>query len=204
MARILVRECPPTRVLASSIIGAWHRSRAGERTLGAQWYAEAHGHASLIGELVGLDVYAGAGALAVLSPQNEWTVNIREAYDIATLTAAGVLPEDGGYSAFPINVAKSWDILSGSLTADQVVSGPKVRPFWRAIAGLPGGPVIDRHATRIATDYTHDGVTDASSLLISAGYELAASILARDVHAVQATTWLVCKRELAAQTGARP
>ena len=83
----------------------------------------------------------------------------------------------------------------------EYVRGPKVSAFHRAIAGLPGGPVIDRHATRVATGYGYDSVSNGAYALVQAAYVDAAERVGVDVHTVQATTWLACKRELASAIG---
>jgi hypothetical protein len=178
------------------IIAAWGCTTPDERARGAAWYAEANEHAACIGDLVGAGTRAGAAALAVLSPQVEWGVNIREAYQVACDVADGILSAENTYAAFPINVEKAWSILSDPSIIDATVSGPKVTAFYRAIAGLPGGPVIDRHATRIATAHKYDAVSRSTYGAVQSAYIDAARILGLDEHTLQAATWLVCKRQL--------
>jgi len=198
MTELLVRHGLGHDDMVDNIIRTWNRSTHAERAAGAAWYSDARDHAAGVGDLVGAGLRAGAGAIAVLSPQVEWSVNVREAYAVACDVADDVMPNEHAFAAFPSNVEKAWAILSDPSTVDDVVSGPKVSAFYRAIAGLPGGPVIDRHATRVATAHAHDSVTRATYKLVQDAYVSAAARIGQDEHALQATTWLVCKRDLAA------
>jgi hypothetical protein len=198
MNTLLVRHGLSEADMVTNILRTWRRSTSAERAGGSNWYSEARDHAAGIGDLVGAGLQVGAAALAVLSPQVEWTVNVREAYAVACDVADGILSDDNSYAAFPINVGKAYTVLSDPATLDETVSGPKVSAFYRAIAGLPGGPVVDRHATRVATAHRFDTVTRATYRAVSAAYVRAAAILGHDEHALQATCWLVCKRDLMA------
>jgi hypothetical protein len=198
MTTLLVRHGLQHEDMVDNILRTYRRASAAERAAGANWYSEARDHAHGIGDLVGHGLRAGAAALAVLSPQVEWSTNIREAYAIACDVADGILSADGTFAAFPVNVGKAWTVLNDPSTIDEQVSGPKVSAFYRAIAGLPGGPVVDRHATRVATAHRFDAVTEATYKLVQRAYVDAAARIGADEHALQATTWLVCKRDLAA------
>jgi len=199
---LYVRDLPAdaSTVYPDAIINDWRRATATERAAGAAWYREARGHAALIGELAGLSgqdaTDHGAGILAVLSPQLEWSRNIAEAYRLAVAWHARDYSVIDELTAYPNNIDKASRILAGELARD-VVSGPKVSAFWRAIAGHPGGPVIDRHATRVATSHAFAAVTASTYRTVSAAYVTAAETLSVDVHTLQACTWLVCKRDLA-------
>ena len=199
MTVLLVRHGLTEATMVDNIVRTWRRSTSAERAGGASWYSEARDHACGIGDLVGHGQLAGAAALAVLSPQVEWNVNIREAYAVACDVADGILSADGTFAAFPVNVGKAWSILDNPECLEDMVSGPKVSAFYRAIAGLPGGPVVDRHATRVATAHRFDGVTRATYRAVQSAYVTAAKRIGADEHALQATTWLVCKRDLAAK-----
>lgn len=195
---LLVRHGLEQETMVDNVLRTWQRATHAERLAGASWYSDARDHAACIGDLAGAGLRAGAAAIAVLSPQVEWSVNVREAYAVACDVADGRLSEDGTFAAFPANVGKAWSVLSDPSCIDDMVSGPKVTSFYRAIAGIPGGPVIDRHATRVATAHRFDAVTEATYYRVQAAYVDAAARLGQDEHALQATVWLVCKRDLAA------
>jgi len=187
--------------MVDNVLSVWERSTADERAHGATWYDDARGHAALIAELAGIDPIAGAAVIAVLSPQVEWSVNLREAYTLAIAYRDGTLPDANAFRAFQRNVDKAWGCLSMPDLWPEYVRGPKVSAFHRAIAGLAGGPVIDRHATRVATGYGYDAVSNGAYRLVQSAYEDAALRVGVDVHTLQAATWIACKRELASTIG---
>lgn len=182
----------------AAIIDTWHRATPDERQRGAEWYADAREHAGRLGIILGYAgpeaIERGAAIIAVLSPQLEWSRNVAEAYAVVWAHRDGQqLPR---VTAYPANVAKARAILAGGRPAD-VVSGPKVSSFYRAIVGAPTGPVVDRHATRVATGHEYAAVTKGAYRTVQEAYETAADILGVDPHTLQAATWLVCKRDLA-------
>jgi hypothetical protein len=189
--------------MAANVIAVHERATRDELARGAHWYDEAREHAALVGDIAGRSMLAGAAAIAVLSPQLEWSVNLAEAYTIAAAIADGTLPDDNTFRAFRRNVHKSWACLAWA-TDDELptyVTGPKVSAFYRAIAGLDGGPVVDRHAIRAATGHGYANVTARTFEAVQSAYVEAAATLGRGVHHVQATAWLVVKRERASTIG---
>lgn len=189
--------------MTTNILETVDRATSMEHDAGLHWYDEAREHARLIGELAGRSMYAGAAAVAVLSPQVEWSVNLEEAYTIASAVADGTLPDDNTFRAFRRNVHKAWACLAYANDDElgQYVTGPKVTAFYRAIAGLDGGPVIDRHAVRAATGHGYANVTARTFETVQGAYIDAARALSRGVHDVQATAWLVVKRERLSTVG---
>ena len=190
-------------VMTANIINVYKRATNSEMDRGTHWYDEAREHAALVGSIAGRSMLAGAAAIAVLSPQVEWTVNLAEAYAIASAVADGVLPDDNTFRAFKRNVHKAWACLAWAADdgLGEYVTGPKVMAFYRAIAGLDGGPVVDRHAVRAATGHGYTAVTARTIGDVQAAYMVAAGIIGRSVHTVQATSWLVVKRERASTVG---
>ena len=196
-----VRATPPHHVMVSNVLDVLSRSTPGEVAYGREWYTDARSHAALIADIAGIPTDAAAGIIAVLSPQVEWTDNLREAYELAQAWADERLPDVPGAKSYPANQAKAWAILETPDAVGDIVRGPKVSAFWRAITGAPGGPVIDRHATRVATGYGYSAVTEAAYYLVQQAYVDAAIMARMDVHHLQATVWLTCKRELASTVG---
>jgi hypothetical protein len=197
---LYVRDLPSDApsVYADNIVSVWRMATAQERAAGAVWYREARSHAACIGDLLGLTgqeaIDAGAGVMAVLSPQLEWSRNIAEAYRLTVAWVDNDTAVLNELMAFPRNVDKASRILAGE-SAAEVVSGPKVTAFYRAIAGHPGGPVIDRHATRVATANEYSAVTTSTYYTVQSAYVSAARMLRVNEHTLQATVWLTCKRE---------
>ena len=201
MPILKVRTAPRHDTMVDNILAVWSRSTPEERARGAAWYDDARGHAALVADIAGVPPIVGAAVIAVLSPQVEWSVNLREAYTLAVAYRDGTLPDANTFRAFQRNIDKAWGCLTMPDLWTEYVRGPKVSAFHRAIAGLPGGPVIDRHATRVATGYGYDSVSNGAYRLVQAAYEDAARIAGEDVHTLQAATWITCKRELASTIG---
>jgi hypothetical protein len=204
MATLYVRDCPSADTMRAHVLSAYDRATTSERDRGAAWYDDARDHARAIGDIAGVSMYAGAGVLAVLSPQVEWNVNLAEAYRVATAHADDDYSDPTPFVAFSRNVYRAYTILQAPEHVERIVctpTSPKVAAFYRAIAGLPGGPVIDRHATRIATGYGYDAVTARTFYLVQSAYIAAALTLGILEHALQAAVWLLCKRELASTVG---
>lgn len=203
MARTLyVRDGYPVGRMVGNIIDTWERSTTLERSRGAAWYSDAHDHAASISSILGTDdIRVGAGVIAILSPQVEWSINLEEAYRLALDVADTGMTDDNTYRAFRRNVWRAWHAATEHDHIDEIVSGPKVSAFYRAIAGLSGGPVVDRHATRVATGHTFDAVTPRTFHDVQCAYLDAAEALGIDVHTLQATAWLTCKRDLRSTVG---
>jgi hypothetical protein len=192
---LYARDLPSQRAMRASIRAVWARSTSEERRQGRVWYASAREHAACIADLAGLTPEHGAGILAALSPQLEWGRNIEEAYRLTVAWVDGDTSVLDTLTAYPANVDKASRILAGE-HPDVVLGGPKVTAFYQAIAGLPGGPVVDRHATRVATRGRYTAVTRSTYDAVQRAYVAVADRLGVDVHTLQAATWLTCKREL--------
>lgn len=201
MRTLLLRDTPSHDAMVSNVLAVLSRSTPGELAYGEAWYIDARCHAALIADIAGISSDAAAGIIAVLSPQTEWTDNLREAYELATAHAEERYPSLESFRSYPANQAKALAILETPDAVGSIVRGPKVSAFWRAITGALGGPVIDRHATRVATGYGYSAVTEAAYYLVQQAYVDAATLAGMDVHHLQATVWLTCKRELASTVG---
>lgn len=191
---------PSTR----NIMRVWRAATAEDIAAGREWYGRA---SRLAAELDPSDVERGAAVIAVISPLISWRVNVRIARQAYALAADGATADEIA-DALPMlkrNARKAAAILAGA-DPDLIVSGPKVRAFWRTIADPSDarGVVVDRHAFDIAVGRTMSD-SERTGLLGKRGayaatadaYVRAAKIVTRETGVpttpadVQATTWLV-------------
>jgi len=187
------------KVSIRNITRVYRASTPDDRVEGRRWYATAR---QLAESLDPENPVRAAAVIAVLSPQLSWRRNVVEAQN--------------AYAGRPIRTLgrsadKARRILAGEDPED-VVSGPKVRAFWRTIVDPadPRAVVIDRHAIDIAAGRIL-GDRVRGNYLARAGaydtvcdsYRRAARILSREDNsdispaAVQATTWVYWRRERA-------
>lgn len=102
---------------------------------GEAWYAEARRWC----ERWNCGVSTAAGIVAALSPRASWASNL-------AMAEYAISGKPRGLSRA---VSQCQRILAGEDPLD-VLTGPKIRAFYRAILGDPNAVVIDRWATRIA------------------------------------------------------
>lgn len=171
-----------------NILKAYQSATARERFDGARWYSMARAQARELHP-------EGAAIIAALSPRKDWETNLK---------AAGELVHKGKTNlVVGANKIKAKRIIDGE-SPDDVLKGPKVRAFWKAIEGQQHSAVVDRHAygVYVAGKATRDrlrvlerqGVYDH----IAHAYKRAAHILGVNVTALQCTTWIVWKRSVKA------
>jgi len=103
--------------------------------LGGDWYAEARRQCRRMAREHGLGLHAVAGIVAALSPQLQWHVNLRVAEQVC---ATGEAQE----GCLRQSEDKAVRIRRGERPTD-VLGGPKVRAFYRALLGDPDAAVID-------------------------------------------------------------
>jgi hypothetical protein len=138
--------------------------------------------------------------IAVLSPLLSWPRNVAEARNL--------------YSGQPVrtlrsNAHKARRILAG-VDPEHIVSGPKVRAFWKTIAdpAEPSAVVIDRHAIDIAAGRVLGDKLRSTHLRRAGAYDEVAEKYRRAARRlsvelgmrvtpaqVQATTWIYWRRE---------
>jgi hypothetical protein len=125
--------------LARHIVATYEAATPAERLEGRSWYSVARDAAV---ELDPNDPVRAAAVIAVLSPRVNWERNVKLAAD--------------AYAGRPLacikrNAEKANAIVGGS-DPEEIVSGDKVRAFWRAIVDPTDARaiVIDRHAIDVA------------------------------------------------------
>lgn len=113
------------------------------RAAGMRWYDQSLRDVRELSRLLphGVGISAAAGILAALSPQTQWTQNWLWARQVAQAAGEGrrYQPTIGG---FPKNREKAWRIAKGESPRD-VLRGPKVTAFWKALKGDPDAAVLD-------------------------------------------------------------
>jgi hypothetical protein len=182
--------------LARHIVATYEAATPAERVEGRSWYDTARGVAV---ELDKDDPTRAAAVIAVLSPMIHWDRNVQLAADAYAGRPLGCLKR---------NAEKAMAIVNGG-DPEEIVSGSKVRAFWRAIADPtdPRSIVIDRHAIDVAFGEVMDNERRGKILGKRGAYGQVAD---RYVYAteiinerfgvnltpvqVQATTWVAWRR----------
>lgn len=188
------------KISTRNITRAFRAATPDDRIAGKSWYATAR---EISATLDPADPARAAAVIAVLSPRLSWKKNVEAAAD----AYAGRTPR-----VLKANAAKAARILAGEDPED-VVTGPKVRAFWRTIVDPtdPRTVVIDRHAIDIAAGRVLDDETRGRFLGRKGGYDAvcdayrrAARIVSKETGQdwspadIQATTWVYWRRERAA------
>lgn len=120
---------------AQTLVKTWRSIPKDARTeaLNGQWYRESRRVARALARKHGVTLSVAAGVIAALSPRQQWVSNVAGADD---LLGGG---EGCGFGA---NRRKAEAIRNGERPLD-VLSGPKVRAFYRAIMGDRDSAVVD-------------------------------------------------------------
>lgn len=174
---------------AENILAVYSRATAEDVNEGMSWYCTAN---ALARELSPDDVWRGAGVIAAFSPVCPWKRNVELARNAF---ATGIAT---GHTAVMCGIAQR--ILDGEHPLD-VMNGDKTRAFASAIADPFGSQIatIDRHAHDIAmgrvfTDKERK-IGKRIFRIMSAHYREAALDQGISVSQIQATTWVVWRRE---------
>lgn len=156
---------------------------------GESWYPSALRFARSLAVRYGVPVHTVVGIIAVLSPGMDWERNKAEA-EQCLLTKAGKA-HWGVYSSVK---PKLLALLSGSDPLE-VISGPKVTAFYRAIMGDTEAVVIDRHAKCAALGIRknrdkNSAVSKKEYRELSARYTKVARKLGVNPRDLQAIIWV--------------
>jgi hypothetical protein len=125
-----------------------------------------------------------AGIVAVLSPRISWELNKAAALAVVD----DVTTPDAFTLGTAANVGKARRILAGERPL-RVLSGPKVRAFYRAIRGDVQSAVVDGWMLK-ATGFHRDTCSNAQYVRVATALVLAAEAAGTDVTTFQATVWL--------------
>lgn len=130
----------------NDLLTHYHAADEATRVAGRQWYANAEREARELSRVAapGVGRVACAGILAALSPRAQWSVNVRWAREIVAKAAWHASPTvEPPPVSLPDARLKAWRIAYYRENPGSVLRGPKVRAFWRAIAGDPDAAVLD-------------------------------------------------------------
>lgn len=175
---------------AANITKVYRQGTPNEHMQGTQWYSQAH---ALAVELDPNMPSRAAAVIAVLSPMMSWDRNVALARDVYAGKPARCLGSNANKAA----------MLMAGAEPNDVLSGPKVRAFWRAIANPndPDAIVIDRHALSIAAGSALNDQQIKSMLRPQSAYGQVVKLYANAARivnvspvALQATTWVIWRR----------
>ena len=178
---------------------------ADEWTAGVEWYQDGCAIAAQLADEYGVNVDQVVGVIAALSPQCEWSENLRRARELLATGDVTGAPRVFVESAQRIAAGLVW------ARAGVAVNGPKVWSFFDNLADPLGSDevTVDRHALSVALGRVVEKA-EAKRLLERAGvYELVGEAYRRAAeraglraHECQAVAWVVW-RQLAPTAPAR-
>lgn len=171
------------RGLVTRFVRAWRAATRSERAQGRAWYPEARRTVRQLADASGSSQAVAAGVVAALSPRLMWVVNVR---------AAGVVLQ-GGIPAgvFKTSLYKAQRIASRAARPLDVLRGPKVRAFYRAIMGDTRAAVVDVWVLRVAG--WARSLTERAYAQVAGALEVAAAKLRVSVTDLQATAWVAIR-----------
>ncbi len=168
--------------MVQKLVDAWSRATDEERELGAEWYAAQRARISRMARNFDCSRACAAGVVAALSPRLRWSVNVRAAETLLSgTTPSGV---------FKASLRKAQRILAGEKPL-KVLSGPKVRAFYRALMGDESAAVVDVWVAR-AVGWTKE-IKGKTYDRIARALAKAAEIVGVAVAKLQAVAWVVVR-----------
>lgn len=175
------------RHMRDRIVRAYEGTSAALRTAGRLWYPTAEAVIAELSDRYGVSRGNTAAVVAALSPQTRWRSNIVAAEALLEGRRSIALAH-----AYPLNVAKADRVLSGD-DADGVLGGPKVRAFWKNLAGNRNAVTVDVWAARAASGGQIDAPSPAQYLRIADAYAAAADMVGETNRETQAIVWLAVR-----------
>lgn len=212
------------QIAVKNIIACRRRAKPQDVAHGIAWYAEAYEECRIIAERYDLPVCVVAGVVAALSPNNRWTINIKNAADLINAFWNGCAMDSVSVSTYSAMKRKAWCILEQNVLFDSddrlykwtendstqeeikaILNGRKIVCFYENIMG-EDTCTIDGHARNIAynervnlTDNkTNIGVREYANL--QEAYRQAAkrcTVNGRRFKAyeLQAVTWVTWRKQ---------
>lgn len=154
------------------------------------WYRVGGSTAARLGRTYGVSKSTAAGVIAALSPLQTWKGNVGAAERILSAMAAGeTSPPKVGLGR---NVAKAWRIASGERPLS-VLSGDKVRRFYRNLMGDLSAVTVDRWAARACGVPDTYPSTSARYARCEMAYREAAAVVDLAPAELQAIVWVAIR-----------
>lgn len=172
------------RRLARRLVALWHAADKAVRTAGVQWYRDARATARRLARAHGCSLATAAGVIAALSPRLTWAYNVVAA-DLV-LGAAERVP-----GVFRANLAKSRAIAEGARPLT-VLSGPKVRAFYRALMGDTSAAVVDVWTAR-AAGVDPEGLSPQLYAQVARALRMGADEVGTTTTSLQAVAWVAVR-----------
>mgnify|MGYP003639389834 FL=1 len=204
------------KLAVKNIIAMRRKAKPEDVSHGIAWYAEAYEQCRIMADRYDLPIYIVAGVVAALSPNNRWSTNVTNAYDLINAWHNDDTPDNVSVCTYNAMKLKAWSILrempdryeeNDTLIVDEVktiLNGKKIVCFYENIMG-DDTCTIDGHARNIAynervnlTDNkTSIGVKEYANL--QDAYRIAASrcrVNGRRLKAyeLQAITWVTWRK----------
>jgi hypothetical protein len=166
----------------------WYSESSVENREAAAWYGRGRAHARRIARSTGVTEARAAGVVAALSPRTQWSVNLRWAEGLLRAAQAGDRhPPLVGFGSSRI---KAWRIAQGERPLD-VLSGPKVRAFYRNLTGDLEHVTVDVWAMRAAG--FQGSLKGREYDAVASAYREAARILRLRPAELQAIVWVAIR-----------
>jgi hypothetical protein len=172
------------RAFARRLLRIYRKATEAARKAGSEWYRKARVTAYEMATRHGHSLSTSAGVIAALSPRLSWTYNVRA----ADLVLSGAERVPGVFAA---SLRKARAIAAGA-RPDVVLSGPKVRAFYRALTGDETAAVVDVWVSRAAgigaASLSPKAYADVASALAIAAREAGTS-----TARLQAAVWVAVR-----------
>lgn len=194
------RRAATQRFYRANLRAVLDRATGRDWTEGTGWYEDAAYqvctmHQSAPGVALGLRHGQTAAIVAALSPRMKWEKNLQAARFVLAAAHAGVPVRAEAFGAFGANIRKAERIALGE-DPDAVLSGPKVRAFWRALDGDPDAVVVDVWMARALTGGKRsEPKSEGDYREMARAVEAVAPEWAARPAEVQAVAWTVVRRE---------
>jgi hypothetical protein len=194
MANALLNKSPHAKNVARykrNLRKVYARATDADKKEGLAWYPTAQGGCETWARGFGLDARTVACVIAAISPQCDWTSNLRIAFELIS----GQTTVTGG--ALRANVYKARAILANRATevTNYFKVAPKVTAFSQNLSGVRRAVTVDAHAAQAATNNLNvNTVRPAAYIVFAECYRAVADELGIDPRDFQAIVWCAWKR----------
>lgn len=172
-----------TDIMVRNLLNHWNSAADEVRVAGVNWYPTARIAVANMASRHKVSYRCAAGVIAAMSPRLHWVRNLA----VADMVLGNARKVPG---VFRINLDKARRIRAGHKPLT-VLSGPKVRAFYRALIGDDTAAVIDVW-TVCAVGWTAN-LTEKAYHLVADALRIAAAKVRTSVAAMQAVAWVVVR-----------